>query len=121
MNDYQDQAGFDIEFWKDHNDHASIKCGKKVDALICPDTFELGPVPFQSQLRYACKRVTDEFEPGFKVGANQQFSDIDVENEVSSIILYKHRWDAKGVDYLSLNRDEKADIIWDKIREDETT
>lgn len=120
LNDDELQAAFDIEFHKDRNDHASIKCGKNVDALICPDGFEMKAVPNQTELKYACYSANDEVENGFKVGANQQFSDINVDNRVSSIVLNKHIWTAKGEDYLSLEREEKQDIIWDKITEDST-
>ena len=71
LNDDELQAAFDIEFHKDRNDHASIKCGKNVDALICPDGFEMKAVPNQTELKYACYSANDEVENGFKVGANQ--------------------------------------------------
>ena len=71
LNDDANQAAYDIEFRRDHNDHASIKCGKNVDALICPDGFEMKAVPNQTELKYACYSANDEVENGFKVGANQ--------------------------------------------------
>ena len=120
LNDDANQAAYDIEFRRDHNDDASIKCGKNVDALICPNGFELTAYPNQRDLKYACYSESDEIEHGVQVGANQQFSDIDVENRASSIILNKHIWTAKGEDYLSLDREEKFDIIWDKVTEDDT-
>ena len=68
--DHVDQDAFHIAFLRDRMDSASIKCGKKVDALICPDTFDLGPVPNQRQHRFTCLSDTDEVEHGFKVAAN---------------------------------------------------
>lgn len=36
------------------------------------------------------------------------------------IILDLHPWVAKGAEYLSLSRDDKAAILWNKITEDQT-
>ena len=36
------------------------------------------------------------------------------------IILDLHPWVAKGAEYLSLSRVDKAAILWDKITEDQT-
>ena len=77
MYEHGDQAAFDVDldnlalrlFHDDHDDHASIRCGKNVDALLCPDGFELTAVPNQRDLRYACYSANYESH-GFKVGAN---------------------------------------------------
>ena len=40
--------------------HASIKCGKNVDATICPNGgFEIGQKPNQSDLKYICNSGSD--------------------------------------------------------------
>lgn len=39
----------------------------------------------------------------------------------SSIILSYYPWSARGEGYLDLTRREKATILWDKVREDETS
>lgn len=41
--------------------------------------------------------------------------------EHDSIIINYHPWTAKGPDYISMSRDEKQGIIWDKITEDDMT
>jgi len=41
--------------------------------------------------------------------------------EMSTIIINNHPWVAKGPDYVSMGRNEKADIIWDKIIENDQT
>ena len=96
-------------------DVGSIKCGKKVDATICPEGgYELGPVAGQRELKYTCDSAK-----GIKVGANQEVCHLDVETQAQpSIILSRHFWVAKGEHYLSLDREDKADILWDKITED---
>lgn len=39
--------------------------------------------------------------------------------EMSTIIINNHPWVAKGPDYVSMGRNEKAGIIWDKIIEND--
>lgn len=39
--------------------------------------------------------------------------------EMSTIIINNHPWVAKGPDYVSMGRDEKTGIIWDKIIEND--
>jgi hypothetical protein len=39
--------------------------------------------------------------------------------EVSTIIINYHPWVAKGPDYVSMSRQEKAGIIWNKIMKNE--
>ena len=34
--------------------------------------------------------------------------------------MNRHPWVTKGPDYISLDREEKAEIIWNKVREDDT-
>ena len=43
-----------------------------------------------------------------------------VEKRGSSIILSLHPWEAKGKQYLSLDREEKDQILWSKIIADRT-
>jgi len=55
------------------------------------------------------------------VSAGENIGHVKVENETSSIILSLHPWVAKGAAYESLDREEKAQILWNKITEDNTT
>lgn len=60
-------------------DVGSIKCGKKVDATICPQGYEKGPVAGQRELKYTCDSGSVSIEKGTKVGANQEFCHLDVD------------------------------------------
>ena len=115
------QEAYDINIWRDLWNDGSIRCGKNVDAIICDHGHEFGFVEGQRELGYKCK-ASDKFnyEHGMKIGANQNFGLIPVQNGESSIILSLHPWVAKGADYLSLDREEKAYILWNKIVEDNT-
>jgi hypothetical protein len=59
-----------IDLLRDVTRLGSIKCGKYVDAVICPGDFELGPVTDQRDLKYKCDSGSSANEPGIKVGAN---------------------------------------------------
>ena len=119
--DQSRQDAFNLYLRKKRNNAASIICGKNVDATICPNGYELGPVANQRELRYICDSGSNETEEGFKVGANQKFSSLNLDKRAPpSIILQRHHWVAKGTHYMGLDREDKADILWDKIQENET-
>jgi len=44
-------------------------------------------------------------------------NDVQFNKQTASIIVDHHPWVAKGPHYISMTREEKADIIWDKITE----
>ena len=69
----------------------------------------------QQDLMYTCKSNSEEPNEGIYVGANQGNV-----AWVDAIILNRHPWVTKGPYYLDLDREEKADIIWDKIISDDT-
>ena len=116
--DQSQQDAFILNLRKKKSDAASIICGKNVDATICPNGYELGPVANQRDLKYICDSGSNETEEGFKVGANQKFTSLNLDKQApSSIILQRHHWVAKGTHYLGLDREDKADILWDKIQE----
>lgn len=54
-----------------------------------------------------------------KVEANQEDEYVLYDKKTSSIIIDHHPWVTKGKDYISLTRQEKHSIIWDKITESE--
>ena len=54
------------DVWAD----GSIKCGKNVDALVCPDGFEYGPLDGQRELGYKCDSGSIFVEHGTEVGAD---------------------------------------------------
>lgn len=113
------QAAFGIDVWRNNG---SVKCGKNVDAQICPGGFEVEQsVDGQRLLGYRCMSNSVRYEHGTKVGAGEDIGYVQVENEDSSIILSLHPWVAKGAAYESLDREDKADILWNKITEDSTT
>jgi hypothetical protein len=115
------QMAQEIRIFRDVWADGSIKCGKNVDALVCPNGFELGPIDGQRELGYKCDSGTIFVEHGTEVGAEQQLGYLEVENRGSSIILSLHPWVAKGKQYLSLDREEKEQILWNKIIADRTT
>ena len=80
------------DVWTD----GSIKCGKNVDALVCPNGFDYGPLEGQRELGYKCDSGTIFVEHGTEVGAEEQLGYIPVERRGSSIILSLHPWVAKG-------------------------
>jgi len=49
---------FSIEFWRDIWKDGSIKCGKNVNALICPNGFEYGGIDGQREFGYKCESET---------------------------------------------------------------
>ena len=113
------QAAFGIDVWRNNG---SVKCGKNVDAQICPGGFEVEQsVDGQRLLGYRCMSRSVRYEHGTKVGAGEDIGYVQVQNEDSSIILSLHPWVAKGAAYESLDREDKADILWNKITEDSTT
>ena len=57
-------------------------------------------------------------ETGTFVSPNSALKKID--HDVKTIIVEPHPWTVKSASYLSLTREEKADIIWNKIIEDDT-
>lgn len=68
--------------------------------------------------QYVCHSAEPKAaEKGTRVGANQEVNSVAFEQNVSSIILNHHPWVAKGTEYLNLSREEKADIIWEKVTE----
>jgi len=74
----EDASDINMRYLKDVG---SIKCGKLVDATICPQGYELGPVAGQRDLRYTCQSGSDKIEKGTKVGANQEFCHLEVETQ----------------------------------------
>ena len=98
-----------------------MKCGKNVDAQICPGSFEETSIDGQRKLGFRCTSDSVRYEHGTKVSAGENIGHVKVENETSSIILSLHPWVAKGAAYESLDREEKAQILWNKITEDNTT
>lgn len=60
-------------------DVGSIKCGKKVDATICSQGYQRGPVVGQRDLRYTCDSGSNSNDKGMKVGANQEVCHLDVD------------------------------------------
>jgi hypothetical protein len=115
------QEAFPIQIWRDYWNDGSIKCGKNVDALVCLGEFEKGPVDGQRDFGYKCDNGSIFVEHGTDAGAGQQLGYIPVERSGSSIVLSLHPWVAKGAQYLSLDRDEKEYILWNKITENENT
>ena len=115
------QAAHQIDLWRDVWRNGSVKCGKNVDAQICPGGFEEASVDGQRQLGYRCISDSVRYEHGSKISAGENIGNVEVENEVSSLILSLHPWVAKGAAYESLDREEKAYILWNKITEDNTT
>jgi len=114
-------AAFEIDLMRDIWYNGSVKCGKNVDAQICPGGFEEQEfVDGQRELGYRCISNSVRYEHGSKVGAGEEIGSIQFQNEVSSVILSLHPWVAKGVVYEGLDREEKADILWNKITEDDT-
>lgn len=114
------QAAFTVALWYDIWDNGSIKCGKNVDATICPHGFEYGGVDGQREFGFKCATDSIHQEHGFWVGAGEHVSQIDITNQQSSIIVSLHPWEAKGAKYLSLDRDWKEWILWQKIISDPT-
>ena len=80
----------------------------------------LGAVHGQRELRYTCYSETDEAVEGVRVEAMQAFSSVEFESRKPSLILQVHPWHAKGADYISLTREEKADILSHNICKDDT-
>ena len=95
----QEISGF-RDVWTD----GSIKCGKNVDAEVCMDGFELGPLEGQRELGYKCESGSIFVKRGTEVVAEQQLRTIPVKKRGSSIILSLHPWVAKGKQYLGLTR-----------------
>ena len=75
----------------------SIKCGSKVDAIICSERFETVVEWPREEREYTCSEGTETS----RVGANQEFSALVFNQWQSSLILKHHPWVAKGADYLS--------------------
>ena len=115
------QQAEEIRIFLDIWDDGSIKCGKYVDALVCPNGFDYGPIAGQREHGYKCDSGSIFVEHGTEVGAGQHLGYIPVESRGSSIILSFHPWVAKGKKYLSLDRGEKDQILWNKIIDDRTT
>ena len=92
-----------------------------MDALVCPNGFDYGPIDGQRELGYKCDSGSIFVEHGTEVGAEQRLGSIPVEASGSSIILSLHPWVAKGKEYLSLHRLQKELILWNKIIADRTT
>ena len=114
------QKAEEIRIFLDIWDDGSIKCGKNVDALVCPNGFDYGPINGQRDHGYKCDSGTIFVEHGTEVGADQHLGYIPVKSRNSSIILSFHPWVAKGKNYLSLDRGEKDQILWNKITADRT-
>ena len=89
----------------------SVECGVQVDATICPSGFVYSSDP--STPEYVCEGDVE----GQSFGALQRVNDVQFNKQTASIIVDHHPWVAKGPHYISLTREEKADIIWDKITE----
>ena len=91
----------------------SIKCGAKVDAIICSEYYDTVVDWPTNESDYTCSEGTETS----RVGANQEFGAFEFNQRQSSVILKHHPWVAKGADYLSLMRHQKLNILWDKITE----
>ena len=63
------QAAFEIEHVRDVWTDGSIKCGSNVDALVCPNGYEFGPIDGQREFGYKCASETGFVEQGVKAGA----------------------------------------------------
>ena len=95
-----------------------MECGAHVFATICPgevrNVYKHNDKPF-----HVC--VSDEDEIiDVRVGANQSLDlreVLDADVQSSAVILKHHPWVAKGEHYLGLRKEEKADILWEKINE----
>ena len=64
------QMAQEIRIFRDVWTDGSIKCGKNVDALVCPDGFEYGPLDGQRELGYKCDSGSIFVEHGTEVGAD---------------------------------------------------
>ena len=71
----EDASDINLRYLKDVG---SIKCGKKVDATICSQGYQRGPVVGQRDLRYTCDGSNSN-EKGMKVGAYQEVCHLDVD------------------------------------------
>ena len=60
--------------------NGSVKCGKNVDAQICPSGFEEASVDGQRQLGYRCISDSVRYEHGSKVSAGENIGYVEVEN-----------------------------------------
>lgn len=92
----------------------SVKCGSKVDAKICLQDYETTVADPAEEREYNC--MGDQTQ-SISIGANQELRSVAHSKKSASFILEHHPWVTKGPDYLSLMREEKAGIIWDKITE----
>lgn len=66
------QHAEEISIYRDLWPNGSIKCGKNVDALVCPTGFKYGPIDGQRELGYKCDSGSIFVEHGTEVGAEQQ-------------------------------------------------
>ena len=103
------------------NGRGSIRCGKHVEATVCPGPTKTGPVPYKKELRLMCdldQILPDDSSKVFEVAPFlADHESVPMVNGVSSIILKYHPWEAKGPAYLKLSRADKDAIVWGKITE----
>ena len=91
-------TAYSVSMWRDRTYNlGSIKCGKHVDATICPNEFEYGAVPEQRGLGYRCSSNSETVpERGTKISAQQKVRWLDITNRESSILLSLHPWTTKN-------------------------
>ena len=69
----------------------------------------------QGEERFVCSSPDEEV---VTVGAHERKDSVNFKS--SSVILNYWPWATKGPYYMALDRERKAEVIWDKIREDYT-
>lgn len=93
--------------------NGSIICGPQASVTICPSDTVTGVV--QGVERFVCSSTSEE---ATTVGAHEETDFVNFKN--SSIVINYWPWATKGPYYIALDRQRKAEVIWDKIREDPT-
>ena len=98
---------------QDWNLNGSIICGPQASVTICPSDSVIGEV--QGVERFVCSSTNED---ATTVGAHERKDFVNFKN--SSIVISYWPWATKGPYYIALDRQRKAEVIWDKIREDPT-
>jgi len=73
----------------------------------------------QRVIKYQCESLSAKVEQGVLFNASEELSLSLLEGgaEGTSVILNDHPWLAKGPEYIALSREDKSDILWEKIME----
>ena len=93
----------------------SARCGLHVAAKLCPGKAKFGQVDGQRVDKFDCVGSPGA-ETGFVFDANSEYKSLSDSQHGDTLILNPQPWVAKGPKYLALNRSQKSEILWNKIR-----